>query len=105
WRHLAAPRFPSARGVLPSWQVDYNGVRPHSALANQTPQEFRSQHISAAASRANGQNFNPGPYLSLEGKRSPSQLLQTEPSPGVTTLALHEIMCSPLKASERKSKL
>ena len=52
-----------ARAVLASWQVDYNGVRPHSALANQTPQEFRSQHIAVTASRANGQNFNPGLYL------------------------------------------
>jgi len=52
-----------ARAVLAVWQADYNGVRPHSALANQTPQEFRSQHIAVAASCANGQNFNPGLYL------------------------------------------
>jgi putative transposase len=28
-----------ARAVLAAWQADYNGVRPHSALANRTPQE------------------------------------------------------------------
>jgi putative transposase len=34
-----------ARTVLDAWRADYNGVRPHSALANQTPEEFRTQHI------------------------------------------------------------
>ena len=29
-----------ARAVLDSWGLDYNGVRPHSALANRTPEEF-----------------------------------------------------------------
>jgi transposase InsO family protein len=54
--------LPQARAVLDAWRVDYNGVRPHSALANRTPEEFRAQHIAAAASRRNGQNFNPGLY-------------------------------------------
>ena len=49
-----------ARSVLAAWQADFNTVRPHSALANRTPQEFRNQHIAVAASRGNGQNFNPG---------------------------------------------
>ena len=35
-----------------------NGVRPHSALANRTPEEFRAQYIAVAASRSDGQNFN-----------------------------------------------
>jgi putative transposase len=52
-----------ARSVLAAWQADFNTVRPHSALANRTPQEFRNQHIAVAASRGNGQNFNPGLYL------------------------------------------
>jgi putative transposase len=51
-----------ARTVLDAWRVDYNGVRPHSALANRTPEEFRAQHIAVAASAGNGQNFNPGLY-------------------------------------------
>ena len=51
-----------ARAILDSWRIDYNGVRPHSALANRTPEEFRAQHIAVAASRGNGQNFNPGLY-------------------------------------------
>lgn len=32
-----------ARGTIASWRRDYNSVRPHSALANQTPEEFRRQ--------------------------------------------------------------
>jgi putative transposase len=49
-----------ARADLASWRVDYNGVRPHSALANRTPEEFRAQHIAVAGMTSNGQNFNPG---------------------------------------------
>jgi putative transposase len=52
-----------ARAVLASWQEDYNAVRPHSALANSTPQEFRHQHITLAVSLGNSQKFNPGLYL------------------------------------------
>lgn len=29
-----------ARSVLAAWRDDYNRVRPHSALANRTPEEF-----------------------------------------------------------------
>ena len=49
-----------ARSVLDAWRTDYNGVRPHSALANKTPEEYRAQHIAVAASVGNGQNFSPG---------------------------------------------
>ncbi|MFM9845880.1 MAG: transposase [Hyphomicrobiaceae bacterium] len=51
-----------ARTVLDAWRADYNGVRPHSALANRTPEEFRARHIAVAASTGNGQNFTPGLY-------------------------------------------
>jgi putative transposase len=51
-----------ARADLETWRSDYNGVRPHSALANRTPEEFRAQHIAVAAMTSNGQNFNPGLY-------------------------------------------
>ena len=54
--------LPQARAVLEAWRADYNGVRPHSALANRTPEEFRAQHIAVAASARNDQNFNPGLY-------------------------------------------
>src|SRR5262245_35140631 len=54
--------LPQARAVLEAWRVDYNGVRPHSALANRTPEEFRAQRITVAASAGNSQNFNPGLY-------------------------------------------
>jgi putative transposase len=52
-----------ARTVLASWQADYNGMRPHSGLANKTPWEFRTEHIAVAASLTNAQDFNPGLYL------------------------------------------
>jgi putative transposase len=54
--------LPQARTVLDIWRADYNGVRPHSALANKTPEEFRTQHIAVAASARNGQDFNLGLY-------------------------------------------
>jgi putative transposase len=54
-----------ARAVLVSWQADYNGVRPHSGLANKTPWEFRAEHITVAASRTNAQ---PRTLLMIGGK-------------------------------------
>ena len=39
-----------ARTVLDAWRTDYNGVRPHSALANRTPEEFRAHHLLPRAS-------------------------------------------------------
>ena len=52
-----------ARTVLASWQADYNGMRPHSGLANKTPWEFRTEHVAVAANPTNAQDFNPGLYL------------------------------------------
>ena len=52
-----------ARSVLDVWRADYNGVRPHSALDNRTPEEFRAHHIAVAANTDNGQNFNPELYF------------------------------------------
>ena len=43
--------------MLDIWRADYNGVHPHSALANKTPAEFRTQHIAVAASPGNGQDL------------------------------------------------
>ena len=37
-----------ARMVLAAWRDDYNRVRPHSALANRTPEEFRNGHLALA---------------------------------------------------------
>ena len=54
--------LPHAREVLDSWRADYNGVRPHSALANRTPEEFRAHHMAIAAITDKGQNFTPGLY-------------------------------------------
>lgn len=49
-----------ARIVLAAWRDDYNRVRPHSSLANQSPEEFRHQHLPLAANAAAGQNFTQG---------------------------------------------
>lgn len=49
-----------ARTLLAEWCEDYNRVRPHSALANRTPEEFRNDAIALAATAGTGQNFNPG---------------------------------------------
>lgn len=49
-----------ARELLAAWRDDYNRVRPHSALANRTPEEFRDHHQALAATTGSGQDFNPG---------------------------------------------
>jgi putative transposase len=49
-----------ARRVLAEWREDYNQVRPHSALAYRTPEEFRAHHMDLAARGAQGQEINPG---------------------------------------------
>ena len=49
-----------ARAVLAAWRDDYNRVRPHSALANRTPEEFSNHHLALAATTGYGQNTNPG---------------------------------------------
>ena len=49
-----------ARELLTAWRDDYNRVRPHSALANKTPEEFRDHHRALAATTGSGQDFNPG---------------------------------------------
>jgi len=49
-----------ARTLLADWRDDYNQERPHSALANRTPEAFRNHHIALAANRDKGQNFTQG---------------------------------------------
>lgn len=49
-----------ARTLLAAWRDDYNRVRPHSSLANQTPEAFRIAISALAATPGNRQNFNPG---------------------------------------------
>ena len=49
-----------ARAVLAAWRDDYNRVRPHSALANRTPEQFRDHHLALAAMTGSGQNFSAG---------------------------------------------
>jgi putative transposase len=40
-----------ARQTVETWRVDYNGVRPHSSLGNQTPEEFRASVARPTAER------------------------------------------------------
>lgn len=49
-----------ARLLLAEWQADYNQVRPHSALTNQTPEEFRHHHSALATTTGKRHDFNPG---------------------------------------------
>ena len=54
------------RAVLAAWRDDYNCVRPHSSLANRTPEEFRRNQIALAVSTAAGQEIQPR-TLSITG--------------------------------------
>jgi len=38
-----------ARSAAAEWRVEYNELRPHSALGNRTPQEFEDQYINCNA--------------------------------------------------------
>jgi putative transposase len=49
-----------ARAVLAAWRDDYDRVRPHSALANRTPEEFCNHHLALAATTGYGQNVSSG---------------------------------------------
>lgn len=49
-----------ARTLLAAWRDDYNRVRPHSALANQTPEEFHDHHLALAVTNDQVQKFSPG---------------------------------------------
>jgi len=49
-----------ARTLIAAWRDDYNRVRPHSALANRTPEEFRLHNMALAATTGASQNFIPG---------------------------------------------
>jgi putative transposase len=42
--------LPEAREKIEVWRRDYNQVRPHSALAYQTPEEFAAQAAARGAS-------------------------------------------------------
>jgi putative transposase len=49
-----------ARKLLSAWQDDYNQTRPHSALANQTPEAFRRRHNGLVRTGNSTQSFTPG---------------------------------------------
>jgi hypothetical protein len=61
-----------ARSMLAAWRDDYNRVRPHSALANRTPGQFRDHRLAFAATSGSGQNFSPGLSL-VEERMVPGQ--------------------------------
>ena len=45
--------------MLDAWRDDYNGVRPHSALANRTPEEFRRPPSGPCRSRRQRAKLQP----------------------------------------------
>jgi putative transposase len=45
---------------LAAWRDDYNRVRPRSALANQTPEEFHDHHLALAVTNDQVQKLRPG---------------------------------------------
>jgi putative transposase len=45
-RELVRADLPEARSTIGAWRIDYNEVRPHSALGNRTPIEYaRANHL------------------------------------------------------------
>jgi len=54
-------RLDAARRKLALWRYDYNAVRPHSSLGNQTPLEARRtlEQFEASAPGALAQNDRP----------------------------------------------
>lgn len=46
--------------LLAAWRDAYNRVRPHSALANRTPEEFHDYHLALAVTNDQVQKFSPG---------------------------------------------
>jgi putative transposase len=41
--------LPDARRIVEEWRIDYNRTRPHSALGNLAPEEFRTDWITRLA--------------------------------------------------------
>lgn len=42
--------LPDARRIVEAWRIDYNRARPHSALGNLAPEEFKERMVSAGLS-------------------------------------------------------
>ncbi len=63
---------------LKHWRSDYNHCRPHSALADQTPEEFARRQARAAQESPDG-----GPYGAV---LEPSRARRGEPDPTAQTL-------------------
>jgi transposase InsO family protein len=62
-----------ARALLAAWRDDYNRVRPHSALANRTPEEFHDHHLALAVTNDQVQKFSPGLTLWLDERDGSSR--------------------------------
>jgi len=58
-----------ARTLLAARRDDYNRVRPHSALGNQTPEEFHDHHRALAVTGDHVHKFGLGLTLSLDERR------------------------------------
>lgn len=82
----AAPPLPLVEGPLGSsaWHPDYNTVRPHLALTNQTTDEFPSQCAAVAVSSGLGQDFTTQEPTSEWRKHgSQATTFQTNNSPSI----------------------
>jgi putative transposase len=42
------------RPILEAWRIDYNEVRPHTALGNRTPAAYKAIHLSNQAREDTG---------------------------------------------------
>jgi hypothetical protein len=58
-----------ARETIETWRIDYNQVRPHSALGYLTPEEFATGHLRARRSRPFRLQRRPGAAVSEDDVR------------------------------------
>ena len=75
-----------AQQTIEAWRLDYNVARPHSGLANRTPEEFartfaqnRPPHLPSEP-RSAPHPYPSTPLTSLEYSLNPGQLLTLTPS-------------------------
>jgi putative transposase len=67
------------RGIVEDWRQDYNEQRPHSALNNRTPAEFRAAaELPTAAARPEPWGLSSHPAAAMDNSlRSVSEVIET----------------------------